>query len=211
MYRNTGWGAHGLILLAWLSALLTLAAQTSSASGHNLDHNYEKTIESQTQYVLKRVRRHSYHKHGVGASPVAFTREKVAEAGDQVCIVVTTFNVEPFVGQCLSSLLGQTHANLEVIVVDDASTDGTVAEARAVIGGDPRARVVSLASNTPGGTGTPANSGLSMCESPWVIFFDGDDWASTQFVAELVAMAEADALEVRTRVSCVTCLCRIML
>lgn len=105
-------------------------------------------------------------------------------ASPAISVVTAARDVRPFIGQTVASVLSQTLDDVEMILVDDASTDGT-ADA-AVAGGDPRLRVVRTAA--PSGVGRARNLGLAMCRAPYVVFLDGDD------------LLEPDALERMLRV-----------
>ena len=93
----------------------------------------------------------------------------------EVTIIVTTYNIEDYVEQCLASVAAQTLRDIEVVVVDDGSTDGTPGRIRAFCAQDSRFVPVLLEENSPGGVATPANVGLDRATSPWVGFVDGDD------------------------------------
>ena len=45
-------------------------------------------------------------------------------ADDLITVIVPVYNVEPYLSKCLNSILSQTHKNIEIIIVDDGSTDG---------------------------------------------------------------------------------------
>ena len=93
----------------------------------------------------------------------------------EVTIIVTTYNIEDYVEQCLASVAAQTLRDIEVVVVDDGSTDGTPERIRAFCAQDSRFVPVLLEENSPGGVATPANVGLDRATSPWVGFVDGAD------------------------------------
>src|SRR5690348_11449236 len=59
-----------------------------------------------------------------------------------VSVIVPTRNEEMMIARCLTSIEGQTHGNLEFVVVDDRSTDGTAKVAASVVEGDGRGRMV---------------------------------------------------------------------
>jgi glycosyltransferase involved in cell wall biosynthesis len=86
-------------------------------------------------------------------------------------IVVPTRNREELLPRALRSVLGQTYRELEVIVVDDASTDGTQAVVRSFA--DPRLRYVRHAE--PRGAAAAKNTGLALAEGTYVSFLDDDD------------------------------------
>ncbi len=97
-------------------------------------------------------------------------------AGDDplVTVVVPCFNESRFIGDAIAGLKAQTFENFVAIVVDDASTDDSVAVALAKIGGDPRFHVVRHGVNS--GLSASRNTGLRLAETPYVCFLDGDDF-----------------------------------
>lgn len=93
--------------------------------------------------------------------------------GPRVSIVMTSYNDEGFIAQALASLTTQTYRNLEIIVVDDASRDGTVAIVRAAAAADPRISVIALEQNQ--GLFTARNIGMAATSGAFVTFQDADD------------------------------------
>ena len=105
-----------------------------------------------------------------------------------VSVIVPTFNGEKRIARTLRSIIAQDYANLEIIVVDDASRDGTVNTARKVLEEGGRSfRVICRESN--GGQCAARNSGLEVAEGEYAIFFDHDDLAAENFVSTLCAKA----------------------
>jgi len=102
------------------------------------------------------------------------TGETVAGDAPLVTVVVPCFNESRFVGDAIASLKAQTFTNFTAVIVDDASSDDTVAKAFAAIGGDPRFHVVRHAINS--GLSAGRNTGLRLAETPFVCFLDGDDF-----------------------------------
>lgn len=88
-----------------------------------------------------------------------------------VSVVIGTFNRRELVREAVRSVLAQTQARFELIVVDHGSTDGT-ADALAAVG-DPRVRVVRIPNN--GIIATPRNTGIASARAPLVAFLDSDD------------------------------------
>ncbi|MEU9890227.1 CDP-glycerol glycerophosphotransferase family protein [Sphaerisporangium sp. NPDC051011] len=89
-----------------------------------------------------------------------------------VSVVLITFNDSARLPRALASVLNQSLRNLEVIVVDDASTDATP---RVIARhDDPRVRYIRRESNS-GGCGAPRNTGLDAARAPHVMFLDSDD------------------------------------
>ena len=99
----------------------------------------------------------------------------------RVSIVVNNHNYAAFVGRAIDSALEQTHADTEVLVVDDGSTDGS----RAVIAGY-NGRVRTLLKPN-GGQGSAYNAGFAAATGEVVFFLDADDWLYPQAAARAAA------------------------
>jgi glycosyltransferase involved in cell wall biosynthesis len=89
-----------------------------------------------------------------------------------VSVVVPVYDVEAYLPAALDSILGQSHRELEVVVVDDGSTDGSGAVADEYAGRDPRVRVVHTANQ---GLGAARNEGLRHVTGELLAFADSDD------------------------------------
>ncbi len=114
----------------------------------------------------------------------AATGEEIDNDTSLVTIVVPCFNESRFIGDAIRSLKAQTFANFTVIVVDDKSTDDTVAQAFRAIGGDARFHVVRHAINS--GLSAGRNTGLRLADTPFVCFLDGDDFFHVDNLEERV-------------------------
>jgi glycosyltransferase involved in cell wall biosynthesis len=111
------------------------------------------------------------------------------DRGPLVTVVVTTFNEGAYLSHCLSSVKAQSHTRLECIVVDDASTDGSVEEAMLVVEADPRFRVLRNPANV--GLAASRNVGLETAKGRFITFVDGDDFLYPKAVGERVAAFES--------------------
>lgn len=105
-------------------------------------------------------------------------------------IIVTTYNIASYVEQCLGSVAAQTLTDLEVLVVDDGSSDATPRLVAEFCARDSRFRPVLLPENSPGGVATAANAGLDLATGRWVGFVDGDDFVEPTMFERLLAAAE---------------------
>src|SRR3954468_24622008 len=89
-----------------------------------------------------------------------------------VSVIVPIYNVEPFLRDCLDSLRAQTYTDLEVIMVDDGSTDGCAAIAEEFVRTDPRFQLISQENS---GLSVARNNGLTHATGEFVAFVDSDD------------------------------------
>ena len=93
----------------------------------------------------------------------------------KVSVIIPVYNAEKYLRGCLESILNQTFADFEVIVVDDCSTDNSLAIAESFLekfGG--RLKIISLPKNT-GNASVPRNEGLRFSRGEYVFFMDNDD------------------------------------
>lgn len=101
-----------------------------------------------------------------------------------VSICMPCRNAAPYVAATLHSLLAQTWRNLELIVVDDASTDGSAEQVEAIAAQDQR---VQLHRRRYGSAARARNEALALASGRWIKFMDADDLLSPTAVAEQVA------------------------
>lgn len=103
----------------------------------------------------------------------------------KVSIIVACFDAAQTVESAVRSALAQTHADLEVIVVDDGSTDGSTAVIEGI--DDPRVVLLQQASNT--GPGPARNRALEAATGAWLTFLDADDLYHPERIERLVRVA----------------------
>lgn len=109
---------------------------------------------------------------------------------DDVSVVVRNYNRGARLQRALRSVLDQHDVAFELILVDDASTDDSVALAMQTCGDDPRLRVIPLPHNV--GAGEAANVGVAAARTPLVAFLDSDDsWHPDFLLAQLRALDDA--------------------
>lgn len=112
-----------------------------------------------------------------------------------VSIIIPTYNSSKFLSRTIESVLGQTHQNFELIIVDDASIDGTVDIIKKFSERDRRIRYVVMDINS-GGPVKPTNKGLSMVQGEYIAFLDHDDeWLPTK-LEEQIAVLQASSSDV---------------
>jgi glycosyltransferase involved in cell wall biosynthesis len=97
----------------------------------------------------------------------------IRESTPLVSVVVPVYNAERHLGECVESLLGQTLRQLEVILVNDGSEDGSGALCDSFAARDPR--VVAIHTEN-GGAAAARNRGLEEAQGDYVYFVDADDW-----------------------------------
>jgi glycosyltransferase involved in cell wall biosynthesis len=108
-------------------------------------------------------------------------------AARMISIVMPCFNAARFVGEAIRSACAQTYADLEVICVDDGSTDGSATIIEALARRDPRVRPILLRGNA--GSSAARNLGIAQARGEWVAPLDADDSFAPGRLARLAAAA----------------------
>ncbi len=98
-----------------------------------------------------------------------------------VSVVVPAYNVEQYIDECISSLLGQSYKNLEIIIIDDGSNDNTGTLIRMYK--DERLRIIHKEN---GGLVSARKLGLRLAKGKYIGFVDGDDYVGVDFIKNLV-------------------------
>lgn len=110
-----------------------------------------------------------------------------------VSIIVPIYKVEKYLRKCIDSILFQSFADLQIILIDDGSPDGcgTICDEYA----QKDNRVIALHSQN-GGLSAARNKGLSLCDGKYVFFVDSDDYLEKNAIETLYNKAEADQLDI---------------
>lgn len=110
----------------------------------------------------------------------------------KVSIIVAIYNVEKYIKKCIESIVTQNYSNLEIILVDDCSTDlsGKICDDYA--NKDSRVKVIHHSKNTR--QSGVRNDGLNAATGDYIVFVDGDDWLAADFVSYMLSViTKADA------------------
>ncbi len=105
-----------------------------------------------------------------------------------VSVIVAAYQAEKYLERCLQSIAAQTLTDFEAIVVDDGSTDGTAAVARAFAEADPRFRLVVKERNE--GQSAARQDALDRASGEYTIHVDSDDWVEPNMLEDLCALAD---------------------
>lgn len=111
-----------------------------------------------------------------------------------VSVVIPAYKAQAFVGRAARSALSQTGVQVEVIAVDDASPDGTLAALQALADADPRVRVISNPRNA--GPSVSRNRGIDAARGDWIAILDADDAYAPGRLARLTALAETGGFDI---------------
>jgi len=104
-----------------------------------------------------------------------------------ITIVVPIYNVEKYLERCVKSLLNQTYKNLEIILVDDGSTDNSGRICDNYAKEDKRVKVIHKAN---GGLSDARNAGIDFAKGKYISFVDSDDWIPLNAINDLYSYME---------------------
>lgn len=108
---------------------------------------------------------------------------------DKISVIVPVYNVEPYLERCLDSIINNTYKNLEIICVDDGSTDGCGGILDRYAQMDARFVVIHKEN---GGVSSARNRGLDVATGEYIAFADPDDWIHPQYFEILLQMQKKD-------------------
>ncbi len=105
-----------------------------------------------------------------------------------ITVIITAYNIASWLGECLDAVQAQTYRDLEILLVDDGSTDGTGAVCDRYASGDHRIRVIHQSN---GGPSRARNAALDLASGEWIFFLDGDDVPDPEACEKLLACARS--------------------
>ena len=106
---------------------------------------------------------------------------------EKISIIIPVYNSEKYIEKTLESVLGQTYENIEVIVIDDGSTDNSGEIAEKISQKDPRLQYFKIENSGPGNA---RNEGMSKATGKYIGFCDGDDIIKPEMYEKLVSCLE---------------------
>lgn len=105
----------------------------------------------------------------------------------KLSIVIPVYNVENYIPQCLESILNQSFKDLEVICVNDGSTDNSLSVLQDYKAKDDRIIIIDKKNE---GSGIARNAGLSIAKGEYVYYVDGDDWIEDNALEKIIVKAD---------------------
>lgn len=106
-----------------------------------------------------------------------------------VSVIVPVYQVESYIRECLDTIVGQTYRNLEIILVDDGSTDRSGLICDEYAQRDPRISVIHQENR---GLGAARNAGLDRARGEWIYFADSDDYLETDLVERVCMILQTE-------------------
>ena len=112
---------------------------------------------------------------------------------DKVSIILPVYNVERYLPQCIQSIIEQTFSEIEIILVDDGSTDRSPLICDTFAERDDRIKVIH---QTNGGAAKARNTGMDNSTGDYIMFIDSDDWIEKNTVKELLTLLKTSQCDI---------------
>jgi glycosyltransferase involved in cell wall biosynthesis len=129
------------------------------------------------------------------------TKGDQQEMNPDISVIMPLYNAKGYLKPAVDSILNQTHKNIEVIIVDDCSTDGSLDLCRELYGNNER--VVILKQPKNGGAGEARNTGLCSARGKYIAFVDSDDEILPDTLGKLFETAESYNADVVHNTHCI--------
>ena len=104
----------------------------------------------------------------------------------KISIIVPVYNTEKYLGVCLDSLISQTYKDIEIICVDDGSTDNSLQILNDYAAKDSRIKILTQKNQGPS---VARNLGLEKAKGEYITFVDSDDWVSIDMCEKIYSKA----------------------
>ena len=124
---------------------------------------------------------------------VSEVRERVTYQQPLISLIVPIYNVENYLWSCLDSIAKQTYSNIEILLVNDGSPDGSAAICQEFVARDSRFRYIEKGN---GGLSDARNAGIAEAKGEFISFVDSDDWIELTYVEDLYRAALFNDAEV---------------
>ena len=106
-----------------------------------------------------------------------------------VSVIIPVYNIAPYVDKCIESVVGQTYSDIEILIMEGKSTDGSFEKVEAWGKKDRR---IKLVSRKDGGLALARNYAVEMARGEYICFIDGDDWIAEDYIEKAMKYARDD-------------------
>ncbi len=112
----------------------------------------------------------------------------------KISVIIPAYNSEKYIERCLNSIINQSYRNIEIIVVDDCSTDTTSYIIQKFCKLDNRIRHIKLPANK--GVGYARNIGIKNATGEYLGFVDSDDWIDSNMYSNLIEACQTNNTDI---------------
>lgn len=121
-------------------------------------------------------------------SPIAISSQKKIK----ISVIIPIYNMEKYLPECIDSVINNTLKDIEIICVDDGSTDSSLAILKDYEKKDSRIKIIEKEN---GGLSSSRNSGIAIAQGEYILFLDSDDYIETKALEYLYCEAKAENLD----------------
>lgn len=108
---------------------------------------------------------------------------------EKISVIIPVYNVAPYLKDCLESVINQTFTNIEIILINDGSTDDSLAICEQYHAKDPRIKIIN---QTNQGVAAARNAGIEAAKGTYLTFIDSDDWYDSDDALQILYQAMMD-------------------
>jgi len=108
---------------------------------------------------------------------------------EKVSVIVTVYNKENYIEQCINSILRQSYKELEIIIIDDGSNDNSLEKCIKLTENDTRCLVLTQINK---GVSASRNIGINQIKGKYVVFIDGDDYVEENYIEKMIENSRYD-------------------
>lgn len=112
----------------------------------------------------------------------------------KISVIIPVYNVEKYLPRCLDSVINQTYRNLEIICVNDCSTDNSLDVIKEYEKKDERIKLIIRKQN--GGLSAARNTGLNNATGEYLYFLDSDDWIDLDYIEQMLKIANKENTDI---------------
>lgn len=109
-------------------------------------------------------------------------------------IVIPVYNTAEYLGRCIESVTNQTEQNIEIIIINDGSTDNSDEIIQKYLRSNPQIQYIKLEENI--GVGNARNIGIDNAKTKYITFIDSDDWVDTTYYENMLKIIERDNTDI---------------
>lgn len=110
-----------------------------------------------------------------------------------ISVIIPVYNVKQYIERCIDSILNQTYKNIEIIIVDDGSTDGCDEICNMYAEKDKRIKVVHIKNS---GVSNARNVGLRLAKGKYITFVDADDYIAKTYIEEMYKLCREEQCDI---------------
>ena len=114
-------------------------------------------------------------------------------SSELVSVIIPVYNAETYVEECIKSIVNQSYSNLEIIIVDDGSTDKSLSIVRNIANADRRIKVFQQKNS---GVSKTRTNGIKFSTGDYLVFVDSDDWLDKDAIEKAVYLSKKNSADV---------------